>query len=680
MKNSVFKSTLCSMCKYPIILAGLINYTQAGILEEVSISSSGFIRLETAFSTSNDQNVSNQTGNPFNNVSISRQAYTPPALIPNISSVLGLPVPEVGTWSTLPLPAIDGTSPGIRNVESKESDINYGIIRGELDTKVNFNDKISLNARIRGVFTSPDLYETHFDASEFDSFQGGVSGGLSSLYHGESNYFEYRVEGNDKPNPLEIAGDNYLIDFPALFLEYNTGPWNFRLGNQQIAWGQTIFFRVFDVVNGLDLRRHSILDYAQEEFADERVPSISLRATWQATDNILLDGYIQKFQPSVFGNPNTPYNVIASQFTVHDRYDEQGLNDSLNFGLRAKGDYGNFGWQAMAVRRYNPDGVFRWSKSGVVKDLPNNLGTVGNLVNLAYAGTLDRQFASSGEALANSPFEVAPTGVCSATEYFYYAAESRLDGYNGLNAAIEEFEGPSELFASTVNTIEDAVAQLDTFFMAAGGCMRGHIQREYYREDVYGIGGSYVTSGEPGSIFDQMIINIEMSITPDRVFTNPSLSKKRIVEDAFVGALVAENYYRFTQNFPATYLVFQYMYRNADDLVGRSLEGYGASAPVGTPSPGDIQIPGGVNNAQYLAFAAQQPFPQDIVRLGFAVLYDVRGGILLQPGIRWKPSGDVTVEAFYTHIDGDLGGNPNENTLSTLDFADELTIRLGYQF
>src|SRR5690606_9887598 len=146
------------------------------------------------------------------------------------------------------------------------------------------------------------------------------------------------------------------------FLDYNRGPINVRLGNQQIAWGQAIFFRVFDVPNGLDLRRHSILDYAQEEFSDKRVPSLSLRVGYQVTDEMLLDGYVQKFQPTVYGNPNTAYNVIPSQFTVHDMYGH--YDKKINYGLRLKGNYGQWGFQAMAVRRYNPDGVFRWTASG----------------------------------------------------------------------------------------------------------------------------------------------------------------------------------------------------------------------------------------------------------------------------------------------------------------------------
>ena len=155
-------------------------------------------------------------------------------------------------------------------------------------------------------------------------------GGDPELYQNDVNYFEYRVEGDDSPLPLEYAGKNYLVDFPALVLEYANGPLSIRAGNMQIAWGQALFFRVLDVVDGLDLRRHSVLDYAQEEFADERVPALGIRLGYQVTDSILLDSYVKQFRPSVYGNPNTQYNVIPSQFTVHDFY-KVGEYDAVSY-------------------------------------------------------------------------------------------------------------------------------------------------------------------------------------------------------------------------------------------------------------------------------------------------------------------------------------------------------------
>lgn len=649
-----------------------------GWFSGVDFSIGGFIRPEVAYSTSSYDNPNNQLGNVFNERSIPRQAYVPPALLSAIGGSLGIPLPEIGTWTTLAVPALlasDASSPGLRGVESQtatgapfervDNDFNYEILRGEVEVGISFAQDFKLIGRVRAIY-DPGWYDD-FDAGSVEDRRMGITGGDPALYSGSPNYFEYRVEGDDSPNPLEWAGENYLVYFPALFLEYNKGALNVRAGNQQIAWGQAIFFRVFDVVDGLDLRRHSVLDYAQEEFSDKRVPALGLRVGYQLNDAVLADAYVQKFQPTVYGNPNTQYNIIPVQFTVHDRYSEGGWDDELSYGLRLKGNHGQWGWQAMAVQRYNPDGVFRWTESGVNKDLPDTPGTLGALVNntLALRGT------TSGALLAQTAFEASPGGVYSANEWFNYAAQVRLNGLEGLNASIAEFPAAQEIYASVVQTHEEAVNELNTFFIAAGGSLRGHIAREYFQEEVYGLGASYVTEGEPGGIFDQLIINLEVSYTPDRTFTNTTLSRNYIKDDAWVGALVMEKYYRFSQYFPATYLVFQYMYRNVDDLFGRHLSGYGGT---------ETQSATGVDGANYIAFAFQQPFPQDIYRIGFATLYDPRGSILVQPGIKWKPSGALTIEAFYSYINGDLGDNPNETLLSTADFADEVTLRIAYQF
>lgn len=622
--------------------AALAQDSEGGWLSGIDYSLGGFIRPELVFKTG-DENPNNQDGNPYNGRSVQR--------------VPGTPVPGVNALSfEIPNPLLADTI--ARPIASSDNWTSYHILRGELELGLHFNADLGLVARVRGIY-DPGHYD-EFDARSVADDRGGISGGDPALYQGKPNYFAYHAEGSGKPNPLEWSGRNYMVYFPALFFDFNHGPLNVRLGNQQIAWGQALFFRVFDVPNGLDLRRHSVLDYAQEEYSDKRVPSLALRVGYQITDELLADAYFQKFQPTVYGNPNTAYNVIPAQFTVHDLYGN--YDNKFSYGLRLKGNYGQWGFQAMAVRRYNPDGVFRWTASGVDKALPssNPLGLVENTLH------------PTGPIMAQTAFEASPGGVYSADEWFHYAAMVRLDGVAGLNAGIDEFQpATGQLLASHADTFNAAHNELDTFFIAAGGSLRGHIAREYFQENVFGLGASYVTEGEPGSILDQLIINLETSYTPNRTFTNPSLSRNYLQEGNSITALVMEKYYRFTQAFPATYFVFQAMHRTKDDLFGRSLKGYG-----GTDTSTPTGLSGGSN---YLVFAFQQPFPQDIYRAAFAALYDPKGGLLLQPGIKWKPSGPWTIEAFYTYIDT-VYGNPNNNALSTAKFANEGTIRVGYQF
>ena len=81
------------------------------------------------------------------------------------------------------------------------------------------------------------------------------------------------------------------------------GPLWVRIGQQQIAWGEALFFRVADVANGLDLRRHLFLDFGAEEYSDERLSAPGIRASYAITEGWELEVFAQMFQLSVLPNP-----------------------------------------------------------------------------------------------------------------------------------------------------------------------------------------------------------------------------------------------------------------------------------------------------------------------------------------------------------------------------------------
>jgi len=596
----------------------------------MNFSYSGSIRYENAIATG-EENPYNQRGNLFNQVSVGRTMYD-------------------GTPGGTPGPA------AVRNGEPAHNPFNMQIVRSELRGDLRITDSLNFVAKLRAVF-DPGAYQ------EFDPTVVG-SQAVGRMY-GDPDYFHYDVEGKNRPNPLEWTSRHGMIDLPSFYLSYNKGPLLIKLGNQDIAWGQAIFFRVLDIPNGLDLRRHSILDYASEEFQDKRVPSLALRASYQFDAGWMADGFVQRFQPSVLSNPNTPYNFIPSQFTVHDRFAQ--FDNKLNYGFRLKGDIGKFGVQAVAARRYNPDGVYRWTASNVMRSNP----TIDGIVSGLTGGTV-----TGAQALASTPFEIDPTGVWSAKEWFTYAAMARLDGVAGLNAAGTDFPAvgllQSSLLGGPATSLPNASQQLDTFFVLSGSGLRGHIERVYRAETNLGLGTSYVTEGNPGSWLDQLIINVEAMYTPDRSYTNPSLSQQFLKKNELVTAVVMEKYQSIVKSLPATYVVAQWMHRTRSDLLGRSLDGQGGDAD---------NTPSGKSGYDAVAFALQQPFPNLIWRADLAVLYEpAAGGILVQPGVRWKPNGALTLEGFYSFLKGNLNGNANSSSVATFGSRDELTVRLGYQF
>ena len=578
----------------------------------------GFIRSETAFNFGGTSPF-NQQGNIYNGVAVQRNS-------------------PIASDTVVRAPAKNG-----------DETLNLQLFRGEVDSVTHFNSDLSLVAKLRAVF----------DPGWYDEFNpGSVNSHATGSVYGDPNYFRYNVQGVGRPNPLEWTGSKYMIDLPSLFMEYNHGAFDLRVGNQQIAWGQALFFRVLDVPDGLDYRRHSILDYDPEEYSDKRVPALGIRASYQFQDNWLIDGYAQKFQPTINSNANTPYNQIPSQFTVVDKY--ANYDDKIDFGFRVKGEVGDVGVQGIYSHRYNPDGVYRWTQSGVDRDIPGLPG--------------------SGQLLACTPFEVDPTGVASAAEWNDYAAQARLNGLGGFNKAVSDFSCAGKLGAVVAPNLAVEKAELDQFFQLAGGLLtgksagglRGWIERDYKAEDDFGGGLSYTTSGKPGSLTDQLIINWEVLYTPNRTFTSPDLGQNFLKTNEWTSDVTFEKYQRFFDSFPATYLVAEFMYKSKSDLFGRYIGGMN-----GTPDSPATGYGGGF---KAVALALQQPFPNLIWRADFSLLYDLQGGVLVQPAVRWKPNGKFDAEIFYNYANGHLGGNPNSNIIGGINYVRELAIRLSYQF
>lgn len=565
---------------------------------------------------------------------------------------------------------------------------NYNVLRftGEMDMK--FTTSLRLNARLRALY-DPTLYD-EFDAGDVRDDQGGITGGGGDRYAdtGKPNYYEAKGRNGKNINPLEIAGRDYFIDLPTFILNYKADNYDVRVGNQQIAWGQAIFFRTFDVANGLDFRRHLVLNRAIEEFEDVRVPKLALRATIQATDTLLIDSYVGKFQPDIITNPNTAYNVVPSQFyRPLDNYFTGNYDTKIDGGIRLKTDYGNWGWQAMAVSRYNSLGVFHWTESGINKGLQPWGGLIGTAVELAYAAKLPcagdqtpydslcRMYGSLGEALSHTPFTVGPGGVYSAPEWFSSAASVRLDGLTALNRAIEEFPALRDVFASEVADISEASSLLNTFFLASGGSIRGHVARDYYREFVAGVGTSYVTETDDNTSFwNQFILNLEVQYTPNRRFTAPDLREGGIKSGETIITAVAEKWHRWTEAFPAAYLVFQAMHRSDSDLVGLSLDGYG-----GNLGNTEAKTPNGIESANYLVFAGFQPWPNRTYIAEWALLLDVEGGLLAQPLLKWNPGNGISVDLFYNYTDGKLYGSGRSTLTRAIEADDEIGLRITYQ-
>ena len=657
-----------------------------GLFSNMGFSFSGFVRFDTAFRTDPDENPNNQRTNPFNGKNTQRSAF-PANGVGSIAALQsGLGDTDLGGLLGGGLgDAITGllnAAPGVpsianRNTPRGHNDWNLNQLRGKFDLGINFGSNVQLYSSLRTVYDFGNY--DNFKRSDTENFAGDNSNpdGFNQRKVSFFEYDDYKDGGSSCLNYLEICDEKYMADFTALYLDITSGPVLFRVGQQQIAWGQALFFRIFDVPNGLDLRRHLILDDALEEYADERVAAPGIRVTWQVTDQWEADTYAQMFTPSIYPNANTPYNVIPSQFSIHETWSDKHRGEDFNYGLRLRGNFGNWGLQFIATQRYNHEGTFRWTESGVNRDLPGLPGT--------------------GAIMAGTPLEADPTGVWSANEWFTFAGQARLDGVEGLNTLVRDFQPYTGLLTGSEvgDSIEAASRELDLFFSVGGGLaalntsgggLRGHLIHEYHKEEIYGAGISYVVEAEPGSLLDQLIINVETSYIPERKFTPAGLGKDLIESDEFVTDLVMEKYHRWFEEFPATYMVFQAIHKSDSNLFGQHLGCQGGTGgDPGTVAAefnrktkrcGDNKKGGSTD----VVLAFLQPFPNYIYRLTGAALLDIEGGLLVQGGFRWSPGNDLTFDFIYNHINGNLYGDPNSNALQNIDWADEFVIRAAYQF
>jgi len=721
--------------------AGLLA---SGAAQAVDFNITGFVRQEIAISVTDDENPFNQSGNPFMGRSIANSTN------PAVFSGKGFPYDNgtyrtgLGNAATNPTYFADifgrmaGSSAGgcgaagncgnYANLAREENNFNMFATRAEIDIQAQWTDSIKTFVKFRAFGEAVNNFG--------DAFSGDFFRSTGSGFH-----------GNRAGNLLEWNSPSFIVDVPAAYLDYNAGSLWVRVGQQQIAWGEAYFFRVFDVPNGLDTRRHFTLDVAAEEFSDKRVASPALRASYTFNNGFELDTFVQMFAPTTIVGTNTPYNVVASGFSWGDSNGEfQEARNTLNFGFRVNmpvTDKLTLG--VMAVNRRNPDGVVRWDDAPTVLSDgtanpfcfgPNN----GAAAALGFADLADTNGNGIGDTtemltpLANgkcgSTAAPDPMGTASWAEWHTMSSKSRLNPVEGalgfLNGGALNPSGtnastlaganfglgtPQQLFDSLCNggtcTVNDPSGRqwtagntrrlLDAFFNGFA-FPRGYITREFKRESIFGASFNYIIESDPGSWLDQLIVRGEVSYTPDKKFTALTLRGGDFIEsDEIASALILEKYHNVFPALPATYLVAQWMHKTDSDLFGRHLSGMqhdfdddAQCLPTLSPSgagnggilgadDGRCGRPEGNDSANYVSFAFQQPFPNLIWRADFAMLIDIQGGVLLQPGLRYKPSTDWQFD-LYANILTDFSTGQNDDVIETLDFADEVFARVSFYF
>lgn len=586
--------------------------------------------------------------------------------------------------------------------------------RAEIDVQAKVSDEISAYMKLRAFYDANAAFTDAHVGDQFASQMWGTRGQIT-----------------------EWNAPDAIIDIPALYVDWNRGPMWIRLGNQVIAWGEAYFFRTMDVANGLDLRRHLTLGPGAEEYQDQRIASPGVRFSYTFNNGWELDAFTQLFSSTILPAQETAYNLApTSSVRIDDRAGMEDAEGALNYGMRLNMPItdsftGILAW----VNRRNPDGVFTGAdKETGAGDFGAQQVTCANdyddAVNLFAqpfgfgqffgtagiglgvgdpnfgTGNLDaaRQgFANLGipmptpngsramERGCGNAFYGDDTGPQGIQEVWRGIQAGRVNGVHATRALIDEFPtvkwevrdifgfGGEHTFADMVRTLEG--------FRSAYGPIGTMIGRQFKRENIFMIGGNYIVSSE-NEWLDQLIIRGEVAVTPDKRLTNDLSFDFKKVDDV-VSALIFEKYQRLSPDFPSTYIVMQWMHRTATDLFGRDLDKMDL-ADLSTfidPVTGNFTAaafdpeavkPRGTSSANYVVFAFQQPFPNLIWRFDMSILVDVAGGYLVQPGVRYRPSADWQWDLYATVIESP--GGDNDTITETLDFADEMFVRLTYFF
>ena len=733
----------------------------------VDFNITGMVRQEVAFGMTSDENPFNQMGNPFqgkavaniNSIGTARNAGLPNQLfgVGNIAGGIytgkGFPFDNGGFVSKLK-PA--GAAPdlayiganagrlagactagtcGTAGARAKDDNpFNLFATRAEIDIQAQWTDQIKSFVKIRA----------------FSDYQEAFTNGqVDSHFNGDFGY------KGGRGNLLEYNTPNFMLDLPSAYVDYNNGSLWLRVGQQQIAWGEAYFFRVFDVPNGLDTRRHFTLDVAAEEFSDKRVASPGLRGSYTFKNGWEMDAFVQQAAVTTIVGTNTPYNVVASGFSWRDDHSSDIVRNNVNFGARMNIPVNDkFTAGVMAVNRLNPDGIVHWADAPVTLKAmggapnpfcfgPNNyaahllkgpgtggvdLETLGAALDTNQNGINDvTELLTPLKGKCGANASPDPMGTASWAEWYTMAGKSRLNPTEGVLAFLNGGAQKSGTNASTLTTAVFGLAPggpaeifnniggkknnktpfqyasarniLDAFYNAFA-FPRGYITRDFMRETVTGISGNYIFESTPGSWLDQLIVRGELSVTPNKKFTPLDLREGSWIEATEVSsALILEKYHSIIPNLPATYLVLQWMHKTESDLFGRHLSGNEhafkddlACLPTATEALNRVSgrnndgarvkgcgRPEGQDGADYVSFAFQQPFPNLIWRADFAMLIDVNGSVLFQPGVRYKPSTKWQFD-IYANIIQDFTPGRNDDVLETLDWADEAFVRVSYFF
>lgn len=229
---------------------------------------------------------------------------------------------------------------------------------------------------------------------------------------------------------------------------------NFRLGKQQIVWGETDVLRVTDVVQGYDTRWRSILEFENEELRKPTImanvtiamPELSgslqllFRPGWDSKDAAIND--VDLHGGRWAGQPGKGVDALfrAPQNFEHS----SGDTDDANYGFRFSGDYNQIGYSLMYYRgltldpvvnsAFNPFGDAPAGGAEIIYPMTETYGFTFN----AYATPLDTVFRGEFAYSPNTPYNIRGFATTFPVGPFGPPSIAALTGTSGLGGIKEK--------------------------------------------------------------------------------------------------------------------------------------------------------------------------------------------------------------------------------------------------
>ena len=182
-------------------------------------------------------------------------------------------------------------------------------------------------------------------------------------------YGDVVIAGND----FGLHGGAFFDEYDdeelrELFVQFDIGRYaHFRLGRQQVVWGETDFFRAMDIIHGYDLRWRLFLELENEEL---RKPLILANVSFDIPQ---IDGALQLiYRPGWdagddIGNalplsggrwsPASLRGFDALALSPYDYHHNSGDENDANYGVRLAGVTKQINWSLNYYRNQSADPV-----------------------------------------------------------------------------------------------------------------------------------------------------------------------------------------------------------------------------------------------------------------------------------------------------------------------------------